>query len=95
MTTPATLGAQAAQRDAEAKTFIRINKETKEIYLRDMTDDYNWPSGYNRGVQGIRKAFEYIEENIADLQQMTMYRVIDKLEEIAPKLKFHTYCAMD
>ena len=79
----------------EPKTYIRIDKEAKEISLSDNTDQYNLPAGYNRGVQGIKKAFEYIEANREELQTMTMYRVIEKLEEIAPKLKFHTYCRMD
>lgn len=77
------------------KTTIKINQEKKEIMLHDMTDLNNMPAGFNKGKQGIKKVFEYIESNIEELQEMTMYRVIDRLEEIAPKLKFHTWCMMD
>ena len=77
------------------KTTIKVNHEKKEILLHDMTDLNNMPAGFNQGKQGIKKVFDYIEQNIEELQEMTMYRVIDRLEEIAPKLKFHTWCMMD
>lgn len=77
------------------KTMIRVSTDAQEIYLYDLTDDYNQPAGFNRGVQGIKKAFAFISENLGDLQDMTMYQVITKLEEVAPKLRFHTYCRVD
>lgn len=77
------------------KTFIRVDEASKEITVSDQTDMNNMPTGFNRGVQGIKKAFEYIANHKEELQEMTMYQVINKLEEVAPKLKFHTYCAMD
>lgn len=83
------------QEEIEVKTSIQVDIEDKSISLSDNTDPYNWPAGFNRGKQGIKKAFEYIEQHREELQKLTMYRVIEKLEEIAPKLKFHTYCRMD
>ena len=75
--------------------MIRVDNVAQEIFLYDLTDEYNQPAGYNRGIQGIKKAFEFITNNLGELQDMTMYQVIAKLEEIAPKLKFHTYCRVD
>lgn len=77
------------------KTMIRVDVVAQEIYLYDLEDENNQPAGFNRGIQGIKKAFAFINENLGELQDMTMYQVITKLEEIAPKLKFHTYCRMD
>lgn len=88
-------GYRAPAEQDEPKTTIRINREQKEISLRDMTDQYNMPAGFNRGKQGIKKAFDYIEENMQELQTLTMYRAIERIEAVAPKLKFHTYCMMD
>lgn len=75
--------------------MIRVDGVAQEIFLYDLTDEYNQPAGYNRGIQGIKKAFAFISENLGTLQDMTMYQVIYKLEEVAPKLKFHTYCRVD
>lgn len=77
------------------KTMIRVDQVAQEIYLYDLTDEYNQPAGFNRGVQGIKKAFALINEKLGEFQDMSMYRVIDELEKVAPKLRFHTYCRMD
>ena len=88
-------GYRAPAEHDEPKTTIRINCERKEIFLADQTDQYNMPAGFNRGKQGIKKAFAYIEANMQELQTLTMYRAIERIEAVAPKLKFHTYCMMD
>lgn len=76
------------------KTSIVINWSDKSISLTDLTDKYNIPKGYNKKVQGFRKVAEFAECWKSDLEKMTMYTVISKLDEIKD-LGFRTYCAMD
>jgi len=77
------------------KTMIRVDWVAQEIMLYDLTDEYNQSAGFNRGIQGIKKAFAYINENLGELQDSSMSQVINKLEAVALKLKFHTYCRID
>lgn len=78
----------------EKLTNISVDLKDKSISLRDLTDQWNLPSGFNKKVQGFKKVAEYIEKNRSELESMGMYNVIKKLDEIKD-LRFHTYCAMD
>lgn len=78
----------------DKKTNIMVDLKDKSISLRDLTDQWNLPSGYNRKVQGFNKVAQYIEDNRSELEKLGMYDVIQKLDEVKD-LGFRTYCAMD
>lgn len=78
----------------DKKTNIMVDLKDKSISLRDLTDQWNLPSGYNRKVQGFNKVAQYIEDNRSELEKLGMYYVIQKLDEVKD-LGFRTYCAMD
>lgn len=74
------------------KTSITFHADGT-IYLRDVNDQYNGTSAFNRGKRSLKKATAYIQASQEELEQMTIGRVCDKLDEFG--LKMHMYCAID
>ena len=76
------------------KTYITVNALEKSILLRDITDQNNLPSAYNTTKRGFSKILPLLETKRAELEEMSMYSLMDYLEK-ASGLRFRSYCAMD
>ena len=77
----------------DAKTAIRINKDNS-ITLCDRTDFNNYPMAASTMKRGLKKAVAYIQENQAKLEMMSMYSIVNILDDQF-NLRMHTWCSMD
>ena len=72
-------------------TTITFKEESKEIFMSDLTDQYNMPAGFNKKVRGISTAWNALEQSFTPT--MTMNACARFLDTYG--LDIHTYCQMD
>lgn len=72
--------------------FVSMRIDCDWIFICDLTDEYNEPSGFTRAKRGLKKCIEAVLEirNGEQTKFNDISEICDKFE-----MKFHYYCAMD
>lgn len=73
------------------KVFVEYRESEKEIFARDLTDQYNEPAMYTKSKRGLAKAWEAVKAQFNE--STTMSGVLHILWD--KNIKTHSWCMMD
>ena len=70
---------------------VEIREDKKEVFARDLTDQYNEPAMYTTSKRGLNKAIEALKASFSETTNF--HAVLNTLRDNG--IKTHTWCMMD